>query len=175
VARALTLTSVVVAAGEACVVSPTASTFSSQDSCPPTFAPDDSSTSTNYIVALDPSKVDAFNASVPLRSCATTKDFVGRTFVDRQPFFVHEDSFLASGGDTRVATIGIPVASTALSNEGCHLVELYASSAFAVGDLRTPATPGDLAYISWFVYTHTAGAPEVKNKITDCPTTVAKP
>ena len=154
------------AAGEACVVNPSASQFSSQDSCPPYFLADQASQPTNVIDIIDPSQPGVeFNATVPIQSCAIAKNFVGRTFLDGQKnFFIHEDVFLATGTDRRDATITIPVAGTL--SEGCHRIELYASSAFLAGDVRAPATPGDLAYISWFVYVHKPSDPE--SSISEC-------
>jgi hypothetical protein len=168
VARALSLMTIVVAASEACVVSPSASTFSSQDSCPPYFVTDQASPVTNKISEIIDTKITSFTAKVPIRSCYT-KDFVVRTFLDGT--LLHDQTLSFQGGDTRDADILIPIASTNLSKDGCHLVELLASKSFAVGgDLRAPASPGDLALISWLVYVHTSSIPVAP--ITDCPTII---
>jgi hypothetical protein len=162
---ALVTTTVLTAAG-ACVVNPTATQFSSQDSCPPYFLADQSTQATNVIDSIDPSQPGAkFTATVPIKSCAVAKNFVGRTFLDGQRnFFIQEDVFNATGTDQRPATVTIPVLGTL--SEGCHRIELYASSGFAPGDVRAPATPGDLAYIVWFVYVHKPGDPD--SPISEC-------
>src|SRR5579859_5442351 len=92
---------VLVAAIGACVVNPSASQFSSQDSCPPYFLVDQATQPTNVIEVIDPSQVGvSFTATVPIRSCAIAKNFIGRTFLDGQKnFFIQEDVFLATGTD----------------------------------------------------------------------------
>jgi hypothetical protein len=159
------MASTLAAMAGACVVNPTASQFSSQDSCPPYFLADQSTQPTNVIKTIDPTQPGAeFTATVPIKSCALAKNFIGRTFLDGLNFFIQEDVFLATGADTRPATITIPVLGTL--SDGCHRIELYASSGFAPGDVRAPATPGDLAYIMWFVYVHKPGDPDLP--ISDC-------
>ena len=154
-----------IAAAGACVVNPSASQFSSQDSCPPYFLVDQAKPPTSAIKLIDPSTPDnEFTATVPIRSCAIAKPFIGRTFIDGQSIIIHEDVFGPNGTDTRNANITIPVLGTV--SDGCHRIELYASSGFAPGDVRTPATLGDLAYISWFVYVHKASDPD--SPITEC-------
>ncbi len=128
-----------------CVVT-TAPTFTDQPDCPPSFVPSEASPPINHPVQIDATDPSAkFVATVPLRSCAVTKTYDSHYFLDGQVF---PNKIDPNGTDTRSTTITVPFLNVA---PGCHRIELLATTAFMAGDLRTPQTQGDLAYIVWFI------------------------
>jgi hypothetical protein len=172
VARALVMATTMgsmIAAGDACVVNPTATQFSSADNCPPYILTDRAAPPTTQIAVppvSDPTVASpSFQVdSVPIQTCAEAKTFLGRIFLDGKSVIFQEFNIPPEVGSIRSAKFSVPIVGTL--GAGCHLVELYVSSAFTPGDVRAPATPGDLATIAWFVYVHAPSDPD--SPITGC-------
>jgi len=122
--------------------------FQGQDECTPSFVTNEADPllwSTPRIPAAvgDP---EEFRGSVPLKSCALTKPYEVRVFVDNA--LRKSGPVPASGTDTRNVAVVVNVAGL---SKGCHLIHLYVSSRFALAasDFKQPEQPGDLAYIVW--------------------------
>lgn len=154
-----------------CVVNPAPTPFQDPTQCPPYFVPDQADPHINKFKIIDPSTGTAqFQASVPIKSCALSKQFIGRVFVDgNHSSFIQETVFQPTGTDTRSAIISVPISGSETLTEGCHIIELLASSAFAPGEVRQPAQSGDLAYVVWFVYVHATKPGVTDTTIPECP------
>ena len=146
-----------------CVVT-TAPTFTDQPDCPPSFVPNEAIPAVNKPVTIDATDPTAeFVATVPLRSCAITKVYDSRYFLDGN---IYKFSAIDPTGDTvRSTTIRVPFLNVA---PGCHRIELLATTAFLAGEDRTPQTQGDLAYIVWFVDV-IDGAGGASSTLASCP------
>jgi hypothetical protein len=130
---------------EACVVT-TSPTFTDQPSCPPAFVASEATPSPNVPFVIDSSLASpSFEASVPLRTCAITKRFQVNTFLDG---VVTTGASDPTGAEERPTTVRQSFLGVA---PGCHLVEVFASSAFDPPTSRNPATAGDVAYVWWYV------------------------
>ncbi|MBI2389622.1 MAG: hypothetical protein HYV09_08500 [Deltaproteobacteria bacterium] len=120
--------------------------FRGQDECLPMFLnleADPAQSSTPRIPASPTDPIE-FRGTVPLRSCALTKDYEARVFVDEEPRLSLK--IPPSGGETRNVSVVVNVDRLA---PGCHIVQVYVSSRFAAGDFRQPERPGDIDYLLW--------------------------
>ncbi len=146
-----------------CVVT-TAPSYNDQPDCPPSFIPSEADPPVNVpktIFANDPTA--EFVGTVALRSCAVTKTYAARYFLDGNIFkFGVIDP---TGDTTRSTTFHVPFLNVA---PGCHRVELLATTAFLATEFRTPQTQGDLAYIVWFVDVKD-GASGSSSTLASCP------
>lgn len=130
---------------QACIVT-TSPTFTDQPSCPPAFVASEATPAVNLPVVIDPTLTSpSFEASVPLRTCALTKRFQVNTFLDG---VVTAGTSDPTGGEERPTTVRQSFLGVA---PGCHLVEVFASTAFDPPNSRNPATAGDVAYVWWYV------------------------
>lgn len=144
-----------------CIVTSTP-TFTEGADCPPYFLANDAIPPTSKVTVIDlTSTSPSFTAKVPLRSCALTKTFEAHLFLDglQLPSF----AFQENGTDQRIQSITIPI--DANVQGGCHLVELFVSSAFAPGQPRVPLVQTDLAFASWLIDVPGSG----DHAVADCP------
>jgi hypothetical protein len=133
--------------GHGCVVTNDPSFAATQTDCPPSFLLDEADPPVGKPFTIHTTDVTPqFVATVPLRSCALTKTYDAHVILDGRSIFLAK--VVPSAEETRPASITVPFLGVA---PGCHRVEFLASTAFEAGDARTPATPGDLAYIVWFI------------------------
>lgn len=130
---------------EACVVT-TSPSFTDQPACPPSFVATEATPTVNVPFVIDTSAASpSFEATVPLRSCAITKKFQVNYFLDGVATSGTVDP---NGAEDRPTTVRQSFLGVA---PGCHLVEVFASSAFDAPASRNPVTPGDVAYVWWYV------------------------
>jgi hypothetical protein len=117
--------------------------FRGQDECVPFF----------LTLGADPSVKDRpriegteFSGNVQMRTCALTKDYVARVFVDGA--LKLDQPIPPSGQETRDVPVLVDIRGLAA---GCHFVELYVSSAFrpSGSDFTQPARAGDIAFLLW--------------------------
>lgn len=122
--------------------------FRGQDDCVPFFITHEA----NPLITARP-RIPAnvgdptqFRGSVPLRSCALTRDYTARIFIDGS--IVSEVTVPPSGEEVRDVNVLVDVG---LVPRGCHFVEVRVSSAFSPsgGDFRRPAREDDLAFLVW--------------------------
>lgn len=123
--------------------------FRGQDECVPFFLAHEAEPSTSEAHRRPESADDPeeFRASVPLRSCALTTDYVAHVFIDDDLRVIKK--IPPSGGELRDVSVLVDIAKEA-ETPGCHRAELYVSSNFA--DFKTPERAGDVAKISWFFF-----------------------
>ena len=139
-----------------CVVASTP-VFQEIDDCPPSFLLNEAVPAVKRIFKIDTTANPfQFDASVPLRSCATAKQYKGRVFIDNHLY--GEIGIDANGDPTRKPTaVLVPLTG---SSPGCHVIELLASTDYAPDTtFRTPLKQGDLASIAWFIDIEQPGAP----------------
>ena len=152
-----------VSALPSCVVTSTP-TFQEPDNCPPIFLASRVDPSIQRIVVIDPTaSLPEFRATVPLVSCGLAKVFEGRVFIDGRIVLIQR---LEPNGDSlRYVTLDLPVVGSL--SQGCHRVELLASSAFVPGESAVPVSQDDLADVGWFVNVRASTSPD--HPIENCP------
>jgi hypothetical protein len=141
----------------------TAPSYNEQPDCPPSFLADEASPSIRqpeHINANDPTA--SFTATVPLHSCAVTKKYEARWFLDNE---VHFTTVFPTGDAVRSTSLNVPFLNVA---PGCHRVEFLVTTHFLSGDPRAPETAGDLADIVWFVDV-TDGTGGSSSTLASCP------
>lgn len=145
-----------------CVVT-TVPSFNDQADCPPSFVANEAIPSINKPVTINANDPTAsFVATVPLHSCAVTKTYDARWFLDNEIHFTKVDP---TGDAVRSTSIRVPFLNVA---PGCHRIEFLATTAFLAGEDRTPQTQGDLADIVWFVDV-TDGVGGSSSTLASCP------
>ena len=121
--------------------------FRGQDECVPLFITHQAQplVTSRRKIPESPGDPLQFSGTVPLRSCALTKPYYARVFVDGVN--VRNQEIVASGTEIRPVEVLVDAGNLPGT---CHQVEVFVSSAFAsTGDLRTPARQSDLAFILW--------------------------
>lgn len=145
VRRLLALTAVSNVLGGCLVVSDP--DFRGQDECVPFFLAHEADPSTpgphlRPESATDPAE---FRATVPMRSCALTRDYRAHVFVDNTLRVIQR--IPPTGNELRDVSILVNIGE---ESPGCHRVSVYVSTNFA--DFTTPDRPGDVAKIDWLFY-----------------------
>jgi hypothetical protein len=120
--------------------------FRGQEDCIPFFVTQsaDPSVSDTSVILTSAGELPRFKGSVLMRSCALTKTYQMRVFLDGG--LVHLDDVPPTGEEQRPVTALVDF-SGALP--GCHDVEIYLSTRFTAIDPRQPERQDDLAYILW--------------------------
>jgi hypothetical protein len=127
--------------------------FRGQEDCIPFFVTQQAEpalASTERIPATPTDPLE-FRGSVPMRSCALTKIYQIRVFLDNE--LQPESTIPPTGDEERPVSVLVDLSRT---KPGCHQVEVLVSSSFTL-DARTAAKPDDLAYLVWW-FTNTSGA-----------------
>lgn len=124
--------------------------FQGQDECDPFFLTQEADPSTSGFVRLTETTPDSdvFRASVPMRSCALTKNYTLNVFVDKN--LRAQTTIFPTERDLRNVPIVVDVFPER-ANPGCHRVEAFVSTGFT-SDFRTAARPGDVAKITWWFF-----------------------
>lgn len=139
-----------VAANDGCLVLSDPD-FQGQDECVPFFLTHEADPSVRDFRRIEKAE---FEGSVPMRTCALTKPYFARIFLDGR-LRVLEQEIPPSGDELRTVPILLPIGDLA---PGCHFVEVRVSSAFRPGsDFTQPARPGDIAFLLW-TFTNTTDA-----------------
>ncbi|GAC1546818.1 MAG: hypothetical protein NVS3B10_10750 [Polyangiales bacterium] len=158
-----TIFAVAATALPSCVVTSTP-TFQEPDNCPPIFLASRVEPPIPRIVVIDPTaSLPEFRATVPLVSCGLAKVFEGRVFIDGRIVLIQP--LEPNGESLRYVNLRLPVVGSL--SQGCHRVELLASSAFVPGDPAVPVRQDDLADVVWFVNVRAPTSPD--HPIENCP------
>ncbi len=117
-----------------------------QDTCVPFFLTHEADPSTSGAHRRPESSTDPaeFRASVPMSSCALTRDYETHVFVDDE--LVDISKIPPTGGELRTASVLVDISGLT----GCHRIELFVSTNFA--DFKSPERPGDVAKITWTIF-----------------------
>lgn len=147
--RRLLLLAFVPAATGSCVVLSDPD-FRGQDDCVPFFITHQAQplVSDRPRIPENPGDPEAFRGTVPLRTCALTKTYEARVFVDGS--FRSSQRVEPSGTEVRPVSVLLDVGQPKLVG-GCHFIEVFVSSEFSPSgtDFRRPAREGDLTFLLW--------------------------
>jgi len=121
--------------------------FQGQDQCVPFFLEHEADPSTSVFSRLTETTAgsDVFRATVPMRSCALTKEYELHVFVDNNPRALTK--IFPTERELRDVSIVVDI-TPERDNPGCHRVEALVSTNFQ--NFRDPVRSGDLAKIVWW-------------------------
>jgi hypothetical protein len=118
--------------------------FRGQEDCIPFFVTAEAEPAVSDKTVLLASTGEVPDFHIPMRSCALTKTYEMRVFLDGVP--TRFDQLPPTGEEERPVTVVVDLST---SKPGCHEVEVYLSTRFSAVDQRAAERPSDLAYVLW--------------------------
>ncbi|MGZ3417346.1 MAG: hypothetical protein ACXVEF_22555 [Polyangiales bacterium] len=135
--------------------------FRGQEDCIPFFVTEQAVPAPNATTRIpaSPGEPLEFDGNVPMRSCALTKTYQMRVFLDN--VWQYAQDVPPTGDEARPIAVILDMTGRAA---GCHQVEVLVSTRFASGtDPKTTDRADDLAYMVWWFSNDTTGNVKFKD------------